>query len=233
MGTNYQPRIVTDGLVLCLDASDPKSYPGSGTVWYDRSGNGNNGTLVNGTAYSDKSMIFDGVDDYVNLGNILNIGLNDISFGGWVKRTGGDGSLQWIFSKSYRGAGVGRYWADFYEYDKLRVAFSWSNNHTNYLFNTTALINTSYHYFAVADRDGYLNLFLNGQLNAQYDISSFSNVSMSNYYPYRIGCYTDSDQSTAMYFLNGNISQHIQYNRALSPEEVLQNYNATKGRFGL
>ena len=45
-------RIVTDGLVLMLDAGNDKSYPGTGTTWYDLSGNGNSGTLVNGVGYS-------------------------------------------------------------------------------------------------------------------------------------------------------------------------------------
>ena len=63
MGTSYNPHIVSDGLVLCLDAANPRSYPGSGTSWYDLSGNGNNGTLVNGVGYSSDnagSLVFDG-----------------------------------------------------------------------------------------------------------------------------------------------------------------------------
>ena len=71
MALSHSPSIVTDGLVLCLDAGNPKSYPGSGTTWTDLSGNGNNGTLVNGVGYdSDNggSLSFDGVNDYVTLG---------------------------------------------------------------------------------------------------------------------------------------------------------------------
>jgi uncharacterized delta-60 repeat protein len=67
MGISYNPRIVTDGLVLALDAANPKSYPGSGTTWTDLSGNGNTGTLTNGPTYSSAnggSIAFDGVDDY-------------------------------------------------------------------------------------------------------------------------------------------------------------------------
>ena len=47
MATNYNPKIVTDGLVLCLDAANTKSYSGSGTTWTDISGKSNNGTLTN------------------------------------------------------------------------------------------------------------------------------------------------------------------------------------------
>jgi hypothetical protein len=47
MGLGHNPKIATDGLVLCLDAANQKSYPGSGTVWGDLSGNGNDGDIVN------------------------------------------------------------------------------------------------------------------------------------------------------------------------------------------
>ena len=63
------PEIANDGLVLALDAANPRSYPGSGTTWTDLSGNGNNGTLVNVPTYSNAnggSIVFDGVDDYVS-----------------------------------------------------------------------------------------------------------------------------------------------------------------------
>jgi hypothetical protein len=69
LALSHSPSIVTDGLVLCLDAGNPKSYPGSGTTWTDLSGNGNNGTLVNGVGYSGSnlgSLVFDGSNDYVN-----------------------------------------------------------------------------------------------------------------------------------------------------------------------
>jgi hypothetical protein len=68
MGITYNPRIVTDGLVLALDAGNSKSYPGSGTTWTDLSGRGNTGTLTNGPTYSSAnfgSIVFDGSDDYV------------------------------------------------------------------------------------------------------------------------------------------------------------------------
>ena len=64
MGVAYNSRIITENLVLCLDAANSKSYPGSGTTWTDLSGNGNNATLTNGPTYSSAnggSIVFDGV----------------------------------------------------------------------------------------------------------------------------------------------------------------------------
>ena len=71
MGLAHSPRIVTDGLVLCLDAASKRSYPGAGTTWTDLKG-GNNGTLTNGPTFdadNGGSIVFDGSDDYVNCGN--------------------------------------------------------------------------------------------------------------------------------------------------------------------
>ena len=70
-GVNNVSGIVTDGLVLHLDAGNPLSYPGSGTTWNDLSGNNNNGTMIGGVTYNSDNggvMIFDGVDDCIDLG---------------------------------------------------------------------------------------------------------------------------------------------------------------------
>jgi uncharacterized delta-60 repeat protein len=70
LAIHYNSKISTDGLVLCLDAANSKSYPGSGTTWTDLSGNGNNGTLTNGPTYNSSnlgSLSFDGIDDYSTL----------------------------------------------------------------------------------------------------------------------------------------------------------------------
>ena len=233
MGLAHSPRIVTDGLVLCLDAASKRSYPGTGTTWIDLTG-GNDGALANGPTFNDEnggSVVFDGTDDYVDFGNILNMGTGDISFNAWVKRTGGDGEQDWIFSKSYAGDGVGRYWLDFDNNTTLRVGAAWASGHTNYYFSGTFNQDVWYNYAVVFDRDDKLYLYINGELNTSHDISAHSNVNMTNTYPYRLGSYTDSNQSTAVYFLNGKISCHLHYNRALSEEEIRQNYEATVGRY--
>ena len=80
--------IVTDGLKLYLDASNPASYPGSGTTWFDLSGNGNNGTMVNGVVPLSNAMQFDGVNDYV-ISNISNASYgSEFSIYMWVNMQG-------------------------------------------------------------------------------------------------------------------------------------------------
>ena len=89
MGRAHSPRIVTDNLVLALDAGNTKSYPGSGTTWTDTVG-GNNGTLTNGPTYSSDdggSIVFDGSNDYAQSGTSsdLIIGTQDYTMSLWVK----------------------------------------------------------------------------------------------------------------------------------------------------
>jgi len=69
MGTFYNSNISTDGLVLCLDAANPRSYPGSGSTWYDLSGNGNHADLATGSMglenWSNGTFNFNGSNEYV------------------------------------------------------------------------------------------------------------------------------------------------------------------------
>lgn len=81
------PTIITDGLVLYLDAANPKSYPTTGTTWSDLSGNENNGTLINGPTFNlsnNGSIVFDGVNDYGSLGNSLGNGFSQITVNAWI-----------------------------------------------------------------------------------------------------------------------------------------------------
>jgi len=79
MGFYRGPQIVTSGLVLHLDAANLKSYPGTGTTWYDRSGNlnggvVNNGTLYNGPSFSSTNMgslVFNGTNSYVRVDSTI------------------------------------------------------------------------------------------------------------------------------------------------------------------
>ena len=76
MGLAHSPRIVTDGLVLCLDAASKRSYPGTGATWYDISGNGNHFNLYNTPTFdSDNggSISFNGTDEYARSTNTIDL----------------------------------------------------------------------------------------------------------------------------------------------------------------
>jgi len=83
MSFAHSPQIVTNGLVLALDAGNTKSYVSGSTTWFDKSGRGNNGTLVNGPTFNTGSLgsiVFDGVNDYVDSGNISTTILSNNQF---------------------------------------------------------------------------------------------------------------------------------------------------------
>ena len=94
MGLGHSPRIVTDGLVLCLDAANKRSYPGTGTTWTDLKGE-NNGTLTNGPTFDSSnkgSIVFDGTNDYINCGNGSEFSITEqITLICWMKKTSNSG----------------------------------------------------------------------------------------------------------------------------------------------
>jgi len=124
MSLHHYPRIVSNGLVLCLDAANPSSYPGTGTSWNDLSGNDNNSTLFNGVGYNTAnkgSLIFDGSDDYIQTplagtfpqitfdywgffddANLSTTSRNESAFGDWTS-----GRVHW---GTRWGSAVGMHW---------------------------------------------------------------------------------------------------------------------------
>ena len=225
--SRFANTIVQQGLVLNLDAGNPYSYAGAGTIWYDTSGNNYSGSLTNGPVYSTTNggiIVFDGSNDYVVSSNFTpNFSTKTLS--GWVKLSsisqqgGGLITLQSIdglvfdsivYNETGQGWGFGS------------NGFSrtgWSNvleTSTSEWVNITATYeNSNYRLY----RNGTLIQTLTsfGALNFNFN----SNVQLG---------YRHLGSSG---YLAATISQGFVYNRALSAAEVLQNYNATKGRFGL
>lgn len=91
-GTGWS--LPTEGLSLLLDAGNVKSYPGSGTTWFDLSGNGNDGTLTNGPTFNSEGFIsFDGTNDYVLVPDDASLQLHNdgITYGCWLRKDSGTG----------------------------------------------------------------------------------------------------------------------------------------------
>lgn len=226
MGISAGPDIITDGLVLELDAGDRNSYPGTGTTWRDLSGNSNNGTLTNGPTFNSGnlgSIVFDGVDDNVTITSnpVLT---NQITAEFWVNLSAPTATYGWLFGRelSYR---------IIYKTTEIQWICATTNNSWyspgTALVVTTSITSQITH--IVANYDGTNNrLYINGTL-----ISTGSNISgniLNNdtYYIMR-----DGSPDTNISFGKGNIYSHRIYNRALSTTEILQNYTAMKTRFGL
>ena len=112
MGLSHSPRIVTDGLVFCVDAGDKMSYPGAGTTWTDLSKNRNNGTLTNGPTFNSAnggSISLDGSNDYISVGSFNEDSSQDLSVMVWVYPIALDGGnfggydYSWIINKRDEG----------------------------------------------------------------------------------------------------------------------------------
>jgi hypothetical protein len=235
MSVKGGPNTVTSGLVLELDAGNIKSYPGSGTTWFDKSGNANNGTLVNGPTFNTGSLgsiVFDGVDDSVNMGTSSIFQPSSITFCMWVKRTATWGAGNCLFWAKPNGDYTG---TGFYV-EPVSPNFSNStlivcNSYPNYLRldvdgNTTFTLNTPV-YFCFTLSGGVGAMYVNGvsKTITTQGTPTISNTSDTKYI-------MSNSPSYATYTPGAVYSTQI-YNRALSADEVLQNYNATKGRFGL
>jgi hypothetical protein len=231
----YYGNIVTNGLILDLDAAKRDSYPGSGTTWNDISGFQNNGTLTNGPTYSNANggaIVFDGVDDTTNLGNILNIGLNSWTVSCWFKINSYVSGAQGIIGKTSFRSYTGRY-TIFIETGNLYALFQPTTNFT-VSTSITPYNNSQWHQAVMTiNRTGFLTLYVNGvSVGTPSNISSTSGVNLNTSTDYLfVGSYANNTGQTPFNFFNGSIGTAQIYNRALSDTEILQNYNATKGRY--
>lgn len=230
MSVNYGPRIVTDGLVLCLDAGNSKSYPGTGTVWTDLSGNGNNGTLMNGPSFSSSnkgSIVFDGIDDYVVGGNTSSVnGHHTIIV--WFNGTGApsldDSAGGVLFCQSTDiNHGI------FLSYSYLNKAIAYSLNINQGMSTSTDSVPRNTIIQAIGVYNGIKRqIFVNGLLSAETNWTT--NPVVGGTPSNQIGRWGYDIYERCF---NGNIYSVSLYNRALSSNEISQNYNALKGRYGL
>lgn len=229
MGTSYNPRIVTDGLVFCVDAANKRSYPGAGTAWTDLSKQGNNGTLTNGPTFDSAnagSIVFDGTNDYVSITRNSSITPNYISVCGWIK-INSKSSNQFLLAlpRSVNGG------ASYMMYYSLSlngfVAYARTNSTGTIQTTSTFSPDTGRWYFLCMTSNGSnLILFIDGEFEASSSFSSVLEYSGSTVL--RIGSYDNQGTPT---YTNGNIPNVSIYNRALTPDEIRQNYLATKGRY--
>ena len=228
-----EENIVSDGLVLHIDPSKNTSYPGTGNTIYDLSGFGNTGTLTNGPVLSSSNggaIVLDGTNDYVTIGDKLDLGLGNYTFSCWFKLNSVTG-YQCIFSKSIAAYASNRY-ALYIDNTKLKSFMQGDLTSGDVDFSSTLTLSTGiwYHVTSVYDRSGTLKLYVNGVLDSSQAISQWQNVNIQTSHTFKIGAYaTSGDEPT--FFTNGNITSFTAYNRALTQQEILQNYNATKGRF--
>lgn len=231
MSSESGPKFVTDGLVLCLDAANPRSYISGATVWNDLTYNISGGTLTNGPTFSSAnggSIVFDGVDDYIS-DTTLNITSFPFTINAYFKTSNTDSIFRDIFSTAN--------YSDINEFINLQI----DSNHRlalgvrtiSFLNQNTVISSNSYNdgnwhmVTGIAQSYGNITLFVDGYFIDNSTSTSYSFPSLNNQ---TIGALRRTSNSN---FFPGNIASVQIYNRVLSAQEVLQNYNATKSRFGL
>ena len=223
------PKIVTNGLILYLDAANIRSYPKSGTAWTDLSGQGNNGTLTNGPTYSQDNgggFLFDGVNDYVDTGNINYLFNTPFTISMWIKfasvssvsalvSTYGPGNDGFFIEIPAGGTGVR------FVYRNLGV--------DKFDFTATKTISTGVFYNIVGVcYDGVGRVFVDSLDIGHQGFTSpgFFSVAKNS---------VDINRLSVANLRYANATTYsVQIHRlALSPQEIAQNFNATRKRFGI
>ena len=247
MGIDYNPVISTDGLIVFIDAANSRSYAGSGTIWLDMSGTGNTAYLINGAAYSGSGatsvISCDGTNDYIEIldNSSLDFGSNNFTVEYWAKKTqatsnfdniwgpnkwrsggGGAGSNEWSLTIGNGSNGNG---------DQTEFAIESGSTYYGVTdLNFTPTVNLWKQYVGV--RSGAtLLLYLNGvSIGSSSPTGMTSSTSVNNIAGRNLRI---NNSGLDQYYTKADNAILRIYNRALSASEILQNYNATKRRYGL
>ena len=246
MASIGRPNIVEDGLVLYLDAANTRSYPGSGTTWNDLSGNGNHGTISNGEFVTEGKYL----RNLGNTSNFFTVGIaHSTSINSTFTTTVGAWTIEeiiWTNSVNYPEADGGAVISGV-AYGSGQTGFDW--NHGNGL-STVRFGASSNAVSAYEDQvdisTGAVNALNTWRVRTMIWDRGANQIRLYMNGGYSGAASTPNTAGTAIYDGGGlNFGslygwKHFGrragikiYNRALTAAEILQNYNATKGRFGL
>ena len=211
--------IVTDGLKLWLDASNPASYPGSGTTWYDLSGNGNNGTMIGGVTPLSNAMSFDGVNDYISFNDSLYVS-NSLghSISIWIKR--GDKSAHQGIATIRINSGKSNILMMSGTSNNYSLAYGGVGLSAKSLI--TPLTVGQWHNVTFVALNGTSKVYING-------------IEITNTYSPSYGSYVEINKLGrygANYML-AELNDILIYQKALTSGEITQNYNVNKSKYGL
>lgn len=204
-----QGQIISSGSILYLDALNPNSYPGSGSTWYDLSGNNAHGTIINGTTWNSSGYFsFDGIDDGVDG---VNVPQNYVDL------------MVGMYSLGSSGTGIEMVFAKYNDFDKSFRTISGAFRHSGLDANDWNYLQTSY------DNINGISVTGNNDLVNSWNIVRLVNQNTTFSPPFVYSISSD--------FLNrrykGNISFILCYDRILSTQEVIHNYDVFKRRFDL
>ena len=225
--SEIQKYITTDGLTMHFDAGNKNSYSGTGTTINDLTSYGYNGTFTNGPTYSNGYIAFDGTDDYVTMGTAMDFATYTSGFtiDLWTYPTAATFSS--LFSSAWGTSGT--QWQVYVWYNTSSQFGStqrYSGNQND--FNTTNVfpVNNWYN-VVVTSNNTTCYIYVNGTSQVSNGTGQINNQDASR--EVRLGNF--KNYSAAQY--NGRIASCRVYNRALNSNEITQNYNIQKSRFGL
>jgi hypothetical protein len=233
MSFAHSPQIITNGLVLALDAGNTKSYVSGSTTWFDKSGRGNNGTLINGVGYTSSfngSLVFDGTDDYVVVNNSpqLPVSSSSRTINIWFNPdpSAWASNVNNLFFYGTPGTTGATFGIDLDTYPVMEI-YTWGGSGKDLMFSSS-FAQTGWANIAITyDGSTSIKIYENGTNTQTLTLSSPCNTGNTNVW---IG---SIDPSYQPWYYSGRISNVSIYNRALSPSEVQQNFNALRGRFGI
>jgi hypothetical protein len=220
MGIDYNNIIASDGLVFYIDAANPRSYSGTGLTANGLVG-GIGGTLINGVGFSSANnglFSFDGTNDYIEVPSITSV-TGDFTVAIWFYTTASlDGYYKRLLDLDY----ITGFWLG-----RNANSNSWGGGilESNFPYGIYLPFTNGQWHYLVSVRSGTTHiLYGDGISNTTSNTVSNGNLSSTSLLIAREPLFSPSN-------FNGNISQVSMYNRALSPTEILQNYNATKARY--
>jgi len=230
------PYIVTNGLVLALDAADRNSYVSGSTTWTDLSGNSYNGILTNGPTFdsgSGGSIVFDGTNDYVTGSSTTTFNLStnqNYTVCAWINPNFTDASTSTYAVFNYTGPGS-TFLRTYIRWEGTSLGFyvdtADNGGGSAWRFKPTFAANTWNYLCFVHTSANTVQFYFNGVLYSPVVLFTNSKTGVTNF-PVTIGY-----GSVNSYYWNGKIATTSVYNRALSATEITQNYNAQKSRFNL
>lgn len=238
MSRIHGPNIVTNGLVLHLDAPNIKSYTGSGTAWNDLSNNGNNGTLISSPTYDGKSIIFNGTTQYVTFANTSSLqflGNASYTLQSWVYPTSQPGvaTYKGIINRE-NNAGSGR--------DGYNLYFNTSTGTTTqftserwgsgtFLGSAGTAIDASLSVnkwsFIVVTYDGTNLKMYRNAIQVANNVTTVGNITNTT------RTFEVAARNGVGFNIAANIPQVSVYNRALTQAEVTKNFEGTRWRYGI
>jgi hypothetical protein len=219
------PPVVTDGLVLYLDAASRQSYISGSTVWNDLSGNNNSGSLINGPTFNSGnggSIVFDGVNDIIQLSTTQSLTNNY--------------TLRFLFETSRTSSSTSNYFtmlSGLIDSAPNSMKLEWNNRFL--AFNNSTPSQSYALAFPIIPAFNLSRSFNDMQITV-------NNNNVLTIYNNGVACTPTTTVTGSLDFQvlgrgNGSVPESISifslYNRTLTPEEITQNYNATKARFNL